>query len=130
MAEFVAQHGAALQGTILIDATNNPRSPVLNNFEHFKPLTDVALVRAFNTLGWENFAEPEIHATQLDLFYCGATSARATMDELIAQVGLRPVFVGDLDMVNIVDEMTRLWFALAFNQGKGRRIAFKLLEEK
>lgn len=127
VAEFVAQHGAALQGTILIDATNNPRSPVLNNFEHFKPLTNVALVRAFSTLGWENFAEPEIHGAQIDLFYCGAASARAVMDELIAQIGLRPVFVGDLDTVAIVDEMTRLWFALAFNQGKGRRIAFKLL---
>lgn len=127
--EFVAEHGAALNGKIVIDAANNPRSPVWNNFEKFQNVASLSLVRAFSTLGWENFANPEMHGTTIDLFYCGAASARETMDTLISQIGLRPVYVGDADAVTVVDGLTRLWFALAFNQGKGRRISFKLLED-
>ncbi|GAB4450029.1 MAG: NADPH-dependent F420 reductase [Anaerolineales bacterium] len=127
--EFARQHGAALNGKVIIDAANNPRSAVLNNFEHFQNLPGVSLVRAFSTLGWENFANPEMDGIQIDLFYCGAASARSTMDTLIAQIGLRPIYAGEVDAVNLVDAMTRLWFALAFNQGKGRRISFKMLED-
>ncbi len=127
--EFVAEHGAALNGKIVIDAANNPRSPVWNNFDKFQNVAGISLVRAFSTLGWENFANPEMHGTTIDLFYCGAASARETMDTLISQIGLRPVYVGDADAVTVVDGLTRLWFALAFNQGKGRRISFKLLED-
>jgi hypothetical protein len=31
--------------------------------------------------------------------------------------------------VEVVDNLTKLWFALAFGQGYGRRLAFKLLAE-
>ncbi len=128
VSEFVAEHGAALNGKIIIDAANNPRSPVWNNFEKFQNVAGILLVRAFSTLGWENFANPEMSGTTIDLFYCGAASTRETMDTLISQIGLRPVYVGDVDAVQVVDGLTRLWFALAFSQGKGRRISFKMLE--
>lgn len=127
--EFAAEHGAALNGKIVIDAANNPRSAVWNNFEKFQHVAGVSLVRAFSTLGWENFDNPEMQGTKIDLFYCGAASARDSMDALISQIGLRPVYVGDVDAVQVVDGLTRLWFALAFGQGKGRRISFKMLED-
>ncbi len=50
-------------------------------------------------------------------------------DQLIADIGLRPIYIGDLDLAAVLDGMTRMWFALALAQGRGRRIAFKLLEE-
>ncbi len=84
-------------------------------------------VRAFSTLGWENFADPGIEGAQVDPFYCGDPAACEVADRLIADVGLRPVYVGGLDTAATVDGVTRLWFALAFGQGHGRRIAFKLL---
>ena len=87
------------------------------------------IVRAFSTLGGENFSNPQLGGAQIDLFYCGHAPSRATADQLIADVGLRPVYLGDLNAFDLVDGLTRLWFALAFGQGKGRRIAFKLLEE-
>lgn len=130
VAEFVAQHGAALAGKIVIDAANNPRSAMWNNFEHLQKIADVSLVRAFSTLGWENFANPEMQGAPIDLFYCGAASAREAMDTLIQQIGLRPVYIGGADAVTVVDGMTRLWFALAFGQGKGRRVSFKMLEDE
>jgi hypothetical protein len=35
-----------------------------------------------------------------------------------------------VDTAAALDGMTRLWFALVFGQGYGRRIAFKLLTER
>jgi hypothetical protein len=46
---------------------------------------------------------------------------------VIAAVGTRPVRVGDIDAADVVDGITRAWFALAFAEGRGRQIAFKLL---
>jgi hypothetical protein len=130
VADFAAQFGASLAGKIVIDATNNPRSPVMNNLETLQAAApDAALVRAFNTLGWENFADPQLGGVQIDLFYAGAESARPAAERLIREIGLRPVYLGGLEAAPVTDGLTRVWFALAFGQGKGRRIALKLLEE-
>ena len=130
VADFAAEHAGALAGKIIIDATNNPRSAEMNSLTmlaHKAP--SARLVRAFNTLGWENFSRPEIGGVQVDLFFCGHPSARADVEKLIADIGLRPVYIGDIDVSAALDGMTRLWFALAFGQGYGRRTAFKLLTE-
>ncbi len=130
VAEFAAQFGPQLAGKIVIDATNNPRSPVMNNLEALQSAAPGAVLgRAFSTLGWENFANPQLGGQQIDLFYVAAVSARPAVEQLIREVGLRPVYLGGLEAVLAVDGLTRAWFALAFGQGKGRRIAFKLVEE-
>jgi hypothetical protein len=130
VAEFAAQFGPALAGKIVIDATNNPRNPVMNNLDALQATApDALLVRAFSTLGWENFAEPYLGGQQIDLFYAGHPSARPVAEQLINDIGLRPVWLGGLEAIPTIDGLTRAWFALAFGQGKGRRIAFKLLEE-
>jgi predicted dinucleotide-binding enzyme len=51
------------------------------------------------------------------------------MEGLIADIGLRPIYVGDLDQVAVIDALTSLYFALAFERGYGRRLGFKLLTE-
>jgi hypothetical protein len=130
VAEFAAQFCVSLAGKIVIDATNNPRSAVMNNLEPLQTAAPEAiLVRAFSTLGWENFAKPQLGGQQIDLFYAGAESARPAAEQLIREIGLRPVCLGGLEAVPALDGLTRAWFALAFGQGKGRRVAFKLLEE-
>ena len=45
----------------------------------------------------------------------------------VQDVGLRPVYVGE-DQERIVDGLFQLWIALAITQGRGRRLAFRLLE--
>jgi len=130
VADITAEYGARLAGKVLIDTTNNMRGDALHNVNILTAAASGARhVRAFSTLGWENFAAPTINGVQIDLFYCGDPSIRTTADQLIADVGLRPVYIGGLDAATAVDGVTRLWFALAFGQGCGRRIAFKLLVE-
>ncbi len=129
--EALAQeHAAALDGKILIDTTNKVGAADMSAVGVLTAHAPGAKVfRAFSTLGWENFADPLIDGTQADLFYCGPDEqpARGQVEDLIADVGLRPVYVGGLDQVPALDGMTRGWFALAFGQQKGRRLAFKLL---
>jgi predicted dinucleotide-binding enzyme len=79
-------------------------------------------------LGWENFAEPVIDGQQVDLFYCGDDGpAQPIVHDLIADIGLRPVYIGDVQLAGAIDGLTRLWFALALQQGYGRHLGFKML---
>ncbi len=129
VAAFAQEHGPALNGKIVVDTTNQFGQPVLNGLAAIQAAApEATLVRAFNSLGWENFAEPVIDGTQADLFYVSHEGkARTVAEELISAVGLRPVRVGDLAQAPLVDNLGALWGALAFGQGHGRRVAFKLL---
>jgi len=127
--QIAAAHAEALDGKILIDATNNFASPEINNLASLKRSAPVGKIyRAFNSLGWEVFAEARIGGSQVDHFYCGADGpARLQLEELIRQVGLRPIWVGGLERVELVDNLGALWVELAIRRGLGRRLAFKLL---
>lgn len=130
VAVFAEIYGPLLDDKVVVDATNNIRSSEMNNLAVlFAQAPGAKLVRAFSNLGWENFETPTLGGETIDLFYCAQPLARAAAEQLITEVGLRPVCLGDLDTAPLVDSLTRLWFNLALTQGRGRRIAFKLLEE-
>jgi len=129
VAAFAQEHGPALDGKLVIDATNQFGQPVVNSIAVIQRAAPRATVaRAFNSIGWENFAAPVIDGVQADLLYVSPDgAARATVERLIADVGLRPVRVGDLAQAPLVDNLGALWGALAYGQGLGRHIAFKVL---
>ena len=123
--------GEQLDGKIVIDATNNINAPVMNSLATLQAHAPKAhFYRAFNHLGWENFADPVIGGETADLFYCGeAGENNLIVNQLIADVGLRPIYAGGLEIAPVVDNLTRLWFLLALQQGYGRHSAFKFLAE-
>lgn len=129
--QVLNENASLLDGRIILDATNRLGGDSMHQTSLFQRLTPNAQVyRAFNTLGWENFAEPVIAGQQADLFYAGPEAERATVEGLIADVGLRPVYVGDGEAAaDTVDGVARLWFALALGQGRGRHLAFRMLDE-
>ena len=129
MDETIARYAAQLDDKIVIDAANRMGDPQRNSLATFQARTPNARVyRAFNIYGWENFADPDFGGIQADLFYAGPDSdSRATVEQLIADVGLRPVWLGGTDQISLVDTVTNLWFALAVGQHKGRHLAFKVL---
>lgn len=121
-----------LAGKLVIDATNDFEGPDLSHVEALVSSADgVHVFRAFNSLGWENFANPTYGGDVADLFYCGPDSAEAqqALEGLVRDVGMRPIRVGDLDQVSIVDSVLRLWFTLAVGRGMGRHMAFKVLSD-
>src|SRR5919199_999991 len=71
------------------------------------------------------FADPSIGGEVADLFWCGPDDAG--VEQLIADVGLRPVRVGGIDAIDVVDGACRLWLTLVFRQGHPRRLAFRML---
>jgi 8-hydroxy-5-deazaflavin:NADPH oxidoreductase len=127
--DFVRDHKQELDGKILIDATNNLRGSSIHSWSELsEKLPGAHLYRAFNTLGWEMFAEPVVGGEQADLFYAGPEGpAAATVERLIGDVGLRPIRVGGPDQADVVDGALRLWIALT--RSRGRRIAFKLISD-
>ncbi len=131
MAETASALGADLDGKLLIDATNNVGAETINSQAAIRAAAPgVSYFRAFNTLGWELFDRPTVGGVQADLFFCGPDGDDGvTAERLIADVGLRPVRVGGVEEVEVVDELLRVWFMLAVKQHRGRRLAFKLLED-
>lgn len=128
MAETIAANTAALGGKLVIDAANRMGEPVPNSREDFRRYTPSArYVRAFNTLGYENFADPVFDGVPADLLYAGPEADQALIEQLISEIGLRPIRVGDADQVGLVDALLPLWFALAIQRGMGRHLAFKVL---
>lgn len=129
MEETIAQYASQLDGKIIIDTANKMGASAFNSFAALQQHTPHARIyRAFNTLGWENFANPIFDGTPADLFYCGTDGeSRTTVEQLISDVGLRPISLGSVEQVGVVDSVLGLWFALAISQGKGRHLAFKVL---
>lgn len=123
--ELVATHKEALAGKLVIDATNRMGEDVANSRAALP--SDIRYARAFNTLGGENMADPVFTDGTADMFFSAAGSDRQSVETVIEGVGLRPVYVGEDDEA-IVDCLFRLWIALAIKQGRGRRLARRLLE--
>jgi len=125
--DVVSEHRAVLAGKTVIDAVNRIGAP---EFDSRAIIADAApqarYVRAFNTLGWENFVNP---LPGTDLFFAADPAARATVEELIEAVGLRPAFVGDAGATATVDALLPLWFALVQQNGGNRRLALRVITE-
>ena len=126
VSEFAASQHESLAGKLVIDATNRMGEAVSNSRAALP--ADVRYARAFNTLGGENMAAPVFEDGPADMFFSAAEADRSTVEAVIAGVGLRPVYVG-ADEESLVDCLFRLWIALAIKQGRGRRLAFRLLDK-
>ena len=126
VADVVTGHGAALAGKTVIDAVNRIGAP---EFDSRAIIADAApqarYVRAFNSLGWENFADP---MPGTNMFFAADPDARATAEELIRAVGLEPAFLGDANATTTVDGLLPLWFALVRQNGGNRRVALRIIE--
>lgn len=130
VAEFASSHAEQLADRVVVDATNNMGAASTSGVPTILSAAPIAHVfRAFNSVGWENMTATDYDGIQPDLFFAGPDDdTRESVADLIAGLGPRPVYVGATPQAHAaVDALAGLWFALAFGQGRGRRIAFKLL---
>jgi predicted dinucleotide-binding enzyme len=126
--QLLAEHGTALDGRVVIDATNDLGGERLNHADTYAEHAPGArFARAFNTVGFETFADPSVGGEVADLFWCGPDDAG--VEHLITDVGLRPVRVGGIDAIDVVDGVGRLWLTLVFREGHPRRLAFRILAD-
>lgn len=129
--EFATAYGPDLDGRLVVDTTNDFGAAVMHKLDVLAEKAPGARpARAFNSQPWENFADPQLGGMQIDHFFCCGAGERPVMERLIAEIGLRPVYLGGLETAAALDGLTRVWAALAFGQGLGRRVGFKLLAEE
>jgi predicted dinucleotide-binding enzyme len=86
------------------------------------------VVKAFNTVGFNIMANPAFGADRPVMFYCGDdAAAKQTVRPLVEQLGFEAVDAGPLSQARVLEPFALLWISLAYAQGQGRDIAFKLL---
>lgn len=117
-----------LSGKIVIDCTNGggtPDKPEVQRLAESQPSAHI--FKAFNTLGFENFRQPNFDGRRADMLFIGDEGKRKIAAQLIEDAGLRPIYVGDLGNMDILDLKMRLWFRLS--QRFGRHTAFSILTD-
>jgi predicted dinucleotide-binding enzyme len=120
----------SLGGRIVIDAMNRVGvdSPRSTTEELAVLLPGAKLAKAFNTTGFENMATARQRRLPAAMFVAADDAdAKRVALELAGQIGFEPYDAGGLDNAKPLEEMVRVWLALA--RQKGRRIAFAVSED-
>ena len=130
VSETLAEAGD-LGGKVLIDCTNRmgpvaPGSAASAGEDVARLAPSARVVKAFNTAGYENLADPRYGALVATAFIAGDDEqAKATVTRLAQDLGFEVEDAGPLANAALLESLTRLWIQLA--RTHGRNIAFTLL---
>lgn len=133
------QAAGDLSGKVLIDCTN-PLEPDLSGLTvggTTSAAEEIAgwapgarVVKAFNTIGAQHYRDPRFGAQAADAFICGEDAeAKAVVARLAEELGFDVVDVGGLAAARLLEPLALLWIRLAYVEGAGSNIAFKLLRK-
>jgi 8-hydroxy-5-deazaflavin:NADPH oxidoreductase len=131
-AEGVLKALGDLKGAVLIDATNALEplpAPYTTAAEAVAAwAVGARIVKAFNSTGAENMQNPNYGGISIDAFVCGDDAkAKELVRGLAGEAGFSYVDVGGLAQAGLLEAVAKLWIHLAYGQGRGTQIAFKLL---
>lgn len=123
-------------GKIIVDATN----PIGPGFQLAVGTTSSGaeqvagwaqggrVVKAFNTTGWENMADPIYHGEATTMFICGDDAeAKIAVTALAADLGFEVADTGPLSTARYLEPLAMVWIHLAIVQQHGRQMAFKIV---
>jgi predicted dinucleotide-binding enzyme len=133
-----------LKGRVLIDCTNplalNSEGSLslalgstTSGAEEIERLAPGALVaKAFNTYGWENFADsnyPGYNGLKPVMFYCSDSDrAKEVVHQLATDLGFEPVDTGGLGMARSLEPLALLWIRLAIREGRNPNFVWARLK--
>ena len=87
-----------------------------------------SVVKAFNTTGSDNMANPQYGDLAVTMFICGDDEdSKKVVGSLAEQIGFEVVDTGPLKTARYLEAMAMLWVHLAYNEGFGLDFAFKLI---
>lgn len=124
-----------LSGRVLIDVVN----PVLPDLSGLALGTNTSageqvaqwakgakVVKAFNTVGFNIMADPNLNGKKALLFFCGDdAAAKNTVKGLATDIGFDAEDAGPLRQARLLEPLAMLWISLAFAPGHGREFAFQ-----
>jgi predicted dinucleotide-binding enzyme len=130
------REAAVPDGMIVIDATN-PIAPGFtldegansaSGAERIQAMVPTArVVKAFNTTGFANMAEPVYDGAKSVMFYAGNdVPAKQVVHTLVDAIGFEAIDAGALVRSRELEHLALLWIGLAFG-GMGRDFAFRLV---
>lgn len=134
-----AVSGLPLDRKVLVDVTN-PILPDLSGLDVGTTTSGAEqvaqwakgarVVKAFNTVGFNVMAHPQLRDGNAVMFYCGDDAeAKKTVHQLAADLGFDPHDAGPLTQARYLEPFAMLWITLALNQGYGREFGFKLMQK-
>src|SRR5258708_22376196 len=86
------------------------------------------VVKAFNTTGADNMANPRYGSDPAVMFIAGDDAdAKNRVAQLSNELGFETIDAGPLRQARLLEPVAMLWISLAFAQGLGRNFAFKVL---
>lgn len=126
-----------LAGKLVVDCTN-PIAPDLKGLSIGTTISageqvaqwaeGAKVVKAFNTTGSGNMADPQYESQSVTMFICGDDSdAREKAAHLAKDVGFEPCITGPLYHARYFEPMAMLWVDMAYLQGRGPQFAYKII---
>lgn len=89
------------------------------------------IVKAVHTIGVESLDKLQFGSQTASLFICGDhLDAKSKAKELGLDLGFDVIDAGPLINARLIEPLAMLWIELAYNQGMGTDIAFKLLSRR
>lgn len=136
----ISELGSAIDGKILIDCTN-PLKADLSGLTHgyddsggeqvARWAPSARVVKALNTAGSNNMADPEIDGIRTAMFVAGDDAgARATVKDLTDELGFDTIDVGELASARMLEPLAMLWISMAFRFGMGREFGLAILRRE
>jgi predicted dinucleotide-binding enzyme len=128
VADVVGEVGD-LPGVVVIDAMNRfggePQRSTADDLAELLP--QAKIVKAFNTTGFENMSTAADRREPAAMFVAGDDAqAKQTAMYLAREIGFMPYDVGPLSNAKPLEEMVKVWLAIA--RTESRRIAFAISE--
>lgn len=135
--ETVAEAGS-LAGKVVLDCTN-PLTPDLSGLvvgadtsaaEQIAGWAPGArVVKIFNTTGSGNMVDPKYGEGATTMLYCGDDpAAKELAAKLATDLGFDPLDAGPLARARLLEPFALLWITLAYPQGLGQGIAWRLMK--
>jgi 8-hydroxy-5-deazaflavin:NADPH oxidoreductase len=127
-----------LNGKILLDCTNpligNQLDAAMNLSQSGGEqvaawFPNAKVVKILNQIGWETMANPQYGSESATMFYAGNDAdAKQIAAQLAAELGFEPVDAGTIAASKFLETLAIFWGQLAYGQGMGRNIAWRLLQ--
>jgi len=129
-----------LQGKIIVDSTTTAAphlgGPVVSSTPSTaekvsKWAEGAKIIKAVHTIGVESLDKLQFGTQQASLFICGDhLDAKSKVKQLGLDLGFDVIDAGPLKNARFIEPLGMLWIELAYNQGMGTDIAFKLLRRR
>ncbi|MFX0144778.1 MAG: NADPH-dependent F420 reductase [Candidatus Hodarchaeota archaeon] len=128
------------EGKIIVDSTTTAAPSVGGPLIRVEPsaaekvakwAVGAKVIKAVHTIGVESLNKLQFGTQQSSLFICGDDIvAKSKAKELGIDLGFEVIDAGPLKNARLIEPLAMLWLELAYNQGMGTDIAFKLLRRR